>query len=442
MKFIRDIISEKRGVPAARLLAASPTVVSPPEASPPVASLSAPTLTPSEGLAEMSAPVAEQSAPAIRAPDLSQAQVEALDIAEVEPDYVVNLFPESDDDDDGPETGDILFADGWEQDAFDLETSPPAAQVDQEFRTIRAAASEVAVDAGMDQISRRDSLPLDRPAGPVKSKSPFEGMRAPELLRPDMLRKSASMRPTSVLPEMHAPEVHTQEARLRAALAADAAFERDALAATEVEAEDEMAVEMVPALSLRAAVTPDAHRSLSEMPYVSVQPASLPAEAAAPFEVPPPAAGRGANRSGRVKTRLLGFDAESLGFSSPFEKADSRASDPFPVGWLVVVAGPGRGASFALHDGVSRVGRGEDQTVCLNFGDSSISRENHISIAYDSEQSAFYVGQSGRSNIVRLNNKPLLSTEQIRSGDQIRVGETVLRLAALCGGDFSWTANP
>ena len=423
MKFIRDIIFEKRGVPAAGPSAARPSV---------------PPLDPSEGPADMSAPVATQAMPMLRAPDLSQAQVEVLDFAEVEPDFVVNLFPEGDDD--SPEPEDAFFAGDWEQDAPGLDAASSTAQVEQAFRTIRASTSGVAVEAGIARVSPKDSLPIDRPAGPVKSKSPFEGMKAPEILRPDILRKGAGIRPTSVLPEPHAPEPHAQEARLRAALAAETASEPAAHKANGVET----LAETEAAPPLRAAEIPDQHRSLNEMPYVSVLPASLPTEAAAPsaFEVPPPAAGRGANRSGRVKTRLLGFDPESLGLSSPFEKAESRANDPFPVGWLVVVAGPGRGASFALHDGVSRVGRGEDQTICLNFGDNSISRENHISIAYDSEQSAFYIGQSGRSNIVRLNNKPLLCTEQIRSGDQVRVGETVLRFAALCGGDFSWTANP
>jgi FHA domain len=189
--------------------------------------------------------------------------------------------------------------------------------------------------------------------------------------------------------------------------------------------------------AIAAAHQPD----LSEMPFVSVQPKGRADDVVsdAGLQVPPPAAGRGSSRSGRVKTRLLGFNPESLGLANPFEKAESRTSDAFPVAWLVVVDGPGRGASYALHDGVSRIGRGDDQTVCLNFGDNSISRENHLSIAYDAEQNAFYIGQSGRSNIVRLNNKPLLSTEQVRNGDQIRVGETTLRLAALCSEDFSWT---
>lgn len=182
------------------------------------------------------------------------------------------------------------------------------------------------------------------------------------------------------------------------------------------------------------------HGDLGDMPFVNVR-QSAPQEEVisdAGIQMPPPAAGRGSNRSGRVKTRLLGFNPDAMGLSNPFEKPESRTTEAFPVGWLVVVAGPGRGTSFPLHDGVSRIGRGEDQTVCLNFGDNAISRENHVSVAYDSEQNAFYIGQSGRSNIVRLNNKPLLSTEQIRGGDQIRVGETTLRLVALCDEGFSW----
>lgn len=188
---------------------------------------------------------------------------------------------------------------------------------------------------------------------------------------------------------------------------------------------------------------PANQRSLNDMPFVNVQPTQQPDAILtdAGVQMPPPAMGRGASRTGRVKTRLLGFNADSLGLANPFEKEESRASDAFPVGWLVVVAGPGLGAAFALHDGVSRIGRGDDQTVSLNFGDNSISRENHLSIAFDPEQNAFYIGQSGRSNIVRLNNKPLLSTEQVRSGDQVRVGETTLRLVALCGDEFSWAAK-
>lgn len=161
---------------------------------------------------------------------------------------------------------------------------------------------------------------------------------------------------------------------------------------------------------------------------------------AAPIAVPAPTLGRGSNRSGRVKTRLLGFSTGALEQTDVFDETRSVTGNPFPVGWLVVVSELGRGACFALQDGVSRVGRGTDQTVCLNFGDNSISRDNHLSIAYDAEQNKFYIGHSGKSNLVRLNNKPLLSTEELVSRDQIRLGETTLRFIALCENDFTWHA--
>ncbi len=68
----------------------------------------------------------------------------------------------------------------------------------------------------------------------------------------------------------------------------------------------------------------------------------------------------------------------------------------------------------------------------------SISRSNHAAIAYDSEQRAFFLGHGGKANLVRLNDKPVLSTEEISDGDLIRIGETVLRFVGLCGQDFDW----
>lgn len=154
-------------------------------------------------------------------------------------------------------------------------------------------------------------------------------------------------------------------------------------------------------------------------------------------QMPAPAMGRGSKVSGRVKTRLLGFSAEAFNVDDPFKNAEPASND-FPVGWLVVVSEKGRGKSFALRDGVSSVGRGSDQAVCLDIGDNSISRENHISIAFDAEQKKFFVGHGGKTNLVRLNNAPLLSTEELNSKDSIRLGETTLRFIAFCGEDFGW----
>ncbi len=153
-----------------------------------------------------------------------------------------------------------------------------------------------------------------------------------------------------------------------------------------------------------------------------------------------PAAGN--TSKGRVKTRLLGFGSPQSMVSDPIKQTQQAApavQAQFPVGWLVVVDGPGKGASFALFDGLTQIGRGEGQTVRLDFGDNTISRENHAAIAYDGEQRQFFFGHGGKANLVRLNNRPVLSTENLTTNSVIRIGETTLRFVALCGEDFTWS---
>ena len=147
-------------------------------------------------------------------------------------------------------------------------------------------------------------------------------------------------------------------------------------------------------------------------------------------------------RSSRVKTTLLGFDrsdgrTEEL-FKGNTEKKTAEVCK-FPTGWLVVTEGPGRGTAVALHEGVSQIGRGDDQAVQLDFGDNSISRENHAAVAYDEEARAFFLGHGGKTNIVRLNGTPVLSTEPLNHDDLIRIGETTMRFVAFCNSSFSWS---
>lgn len=158
-------------------------------------------------------------------------------------------------------------------------------------------------------------------------------------------------------------------------------------------------------------------------------------------ETPAPAVGRAGRRAGRVKTRLLGFNPTAGAGTDPFDNTEpqtDRIEAKFPVGWIVITKGPGLGTCFTLFNGVSQIGRGEEQAIRLDFGDNSVSRENHAAIAYDSEQGVFFLGQGGKANIVRLNNRPVLSTEELSNADLIRIGETTLRFVALCSPDFDW----
>ena len=154
------------------------------------------------------------------------------------------------------------------------------------------------------------------------------------------------------------------------------------------------------------------------------------------------AAARSPARARRTKTRLIGFDKSDgdvvdIFNDTPKPVVAKRAK--FPVGWLVVAEGDGRGECFTLMSGMSQIGRGEDQAVQLDFGDTSISRSNHAAIVYDAETKEFYLGHGGKSNIVRLNNKPVISNETLTSGDVIKIGETTLRFVALCDKTFSWS---
>ncbi len=174
-------------------------------------------------------------------------------------------------------------------------------------------------------------------------------------------------------------------------------------------------------------------------------PAASPAPATPSPEAPAAAsaaAARSPARSRRTKTRLIGFeksDGDVVDLFNDAPKATPTKSVKFPVGWIVVTEGPGRGESFSLLAGMSQIGRGEDQAVQLDFGDNSISRTNHAAIVYDPSTKEFLLGHGGKSNIVRLNDKPLISNEPVKTGDLIRIGETVLRFVALCDKSFNWT---
>jgi hypothetical protein len=155
-------------------------------------------------------------------------------------------------------------------------------------------------------------------------------------------------------------------------------------------------------------------------------------------------------RPTRTKTRVLGFAAQPAAVVPLFDGADGlpvaattvasgKGSVMFPAGWLIVKDGPGKGASFALSQGISQIGRGADQTISLDYGDMAISRQNHAAIAYDATSHEFHIGHGGKSNLVRVNGHPLLSTETARDGDEIQIGETTLVLKVLCTPEFNWS---
>ena len=184
----------------------------------------------------------------------------------------------------------------------------------------------------------------------------------------------------------------------------------------------------------------------SPKPPVDTRQPEVTAAATAPLPGSQPDARR---HHSRIKTRTLGFEAREADVVPLFDtnrvedeaEAAARAGVVmFPTGWLIIKQGAGRGATFPLMQGVSQIGRGTDQTISLDFGDMSVSRSNHAAIAYDAVTHQFHVGHGGKSNLVRLNGKPLLTTEALADGDEIQIGETTLVLKVLCTAAFNWSS--
>lgn len=130
--------------------------------------------------------------------------------------------------------------------------------------------------------------------------------------------------------------------------------------------------------------------------------------------------------------------AAPVSAKTEYIRADSAPIEPV-VAWVVVVKGPGRGGYKPVFVGMNSLGRDASQRICLDYGDDTISREDHAFITYDDEQRRFYVQHGGKSNIVRLGSEPLLTPAELKTGDLIRIGKTTLRFYPCCGPDFSWT---
>lgn len=154
-------------------------------------------------------------------------------------------------------------------------------------------------------------------------------------------------------------------------------------------------------------------------------------------------------------TRLVGINpanaaAPAAGFTpAPPIKMQHQAKtqlmrdstvDAEPVaGWIVVIKGPGRGGFRPVFVGMNSVGRAPSQRICLDFGDETISREEHAFITYDDETRTFYLQHGGKSNLVRLADKPVLQPTELKPNDRFRIGNTTFRFVACCGPEFNWS---
>ena len=116
----------------------------------------------------------------------------------------------------------------------------------------------------------------------------------------------------------------------------------------------------------------------------------------------------------------------------------SAAMDDPPVGWLVVVKGPGQGNFMAVGNGSNSVGRDERERVRVDFGDEMISRSGHSTITYDPRGKKFYLQHGAGKNLTYLEGNPVLAPTELPGFSRITIGDTELLFVPLCCEQFDW----
>ena len=114
------------------------------------------------------------------------------------------------------------------------------------------------------------------------------------------------------------------------------------------------------------------------------------------------------------------------------------AMDDPPVGWLVVVQGPGQGNAVTIGNGSNSLGRDHSERICVDFGDETISRRGHTTITYDPRGKKFYIQHGGGKNLTYMEDSPVLVPTELQGFSKIQIGETVLLFVPLCGERFDW----
>jgi hypothetical protein len=117
---------------------------------------------------------------------------------------------------------------------------------------------------------------------------------------------------------------------------------------------------------------------------------------------------------------------------------DDFHQDPV-VGWLVIVAGPGRGISKNIGYGVNNIGRDPNQRISIDYGDEQISRSSHASVVYDPKSRKFFIQHGEGINLTYVNEVPVLKPIELIGREKIGIGNTEFIFVPFCGATFDWS---
>lgn len=150
-------------------------------------------------------------------------------------------------------------------------------------------------------------------------------------------------------------------------------------------------------------------------------------------------------------TQIIGWKA---GEKSPGQQKESRNEDDSPatvalftsrfdppVGWFVIVDGPGRGQTCEIHYGQNSVGTRPGQRICLNFGDADIQAVDHAMVFFDERKQRFYIRPNDPTISITVNSRPIEQPTELNDFDRIKLGSTTLLFVPLCRDGFDWHSS-
>ena len=109
------------------------------------------------------------------------------------------------------------------------------------------------------------------------------------------------------------------------------------------------------------------------------------------------------------------------------------------VGWLVCTGGPNRGRDYRIKAGKNAIGRDAKNPIQIT-GDNAISRDGQAFVFYDDKAVKFHFKDGEQNqNLNYINGETVLNPVELKKGDLIQIGDTVLMFVPLCGDDFKWS---
>ncbi len=115
---------------------------------------------------------------------------------------------------------------------------------------------------------------------------------------------------------------------------------------------------------------------------------------------------------------------------------EDKGIDPV-VGWFVCTDGKEKGRDYRIHADNNHIGRSDRMDICIR-GDETISRENHAVVSYDMVDNIFYFRPGEGRAIVRLNDKAIFETTELKAYDRVTIGKTRFTFVPFCGENFQW----